>query len=63
MLRNAIFIAALLAPVAVFAAPNEHALANANEHASFNAPEIDGSNLLLGIALVGGVLGFLRKSR
>jgi hypothetical protein len=67
MMKKILFVAALLLPFAVFAEPNEDSHAHAKEHAHslhahFNAPEIDGSNLMLGIALVGGVLGLLRKS-
>jgi hypothetical protein len=68
MMKKILFVATLLLPFAVFAEPNEKVLEHAKEqthslHAHFNAPEIDGSNLMLGIALVGGVLGLLRKSR
>lgn len=45
---------ALLAPLSVFAATTESGI--------FCAPEIDGSNISLAIALVGGIVAFTRRT-
>jgi hypothetical protein len=54
----------VLTPLVAFAAPSENAYAHANEHASFlRAPEIDGGNLLLGLALLGGIISLVVRNK
>jgi len=60
------FSIALLAsvPLLALAAPSENAYQHANSHASFmSAPEIDGSSLILGLALLGGVISLMRNKK
>jgi hypothetical protein len=56
MLRKLAVTSALLAPLLVFAQGN----GNAYGH-SKHAPEIDGGNIVLAIALLGGLLSLTRR--
>lgn len=63
-LRKALFATVFLTPLVSFSAPNENAYQHANGNASFKrAPEIDGSNLVLGLALVGGIITLISRNR
>jgi LPXTG-motif cell wall-anchored protein len=58
MLRKIFITSALLAPLLAFAQGNGHAYGHFK-----HAPEIDGSNIVLGIALLGGVLSLARRRK
>ena len=58
MLRKLAVTSVLLAPLLVFAQGNGHG--NAYGH-SKHAPEIDGGNVVLAIALLGGLLSLTRR--
>lgn len=66
MVKKILVGAVLLAPL-VTLAQSSSALEHANGNASFNrthAPEIDGGNAVLGIALLGGVISLMvRKNK
>jgi hypothetical protein len=64
IMLNKLLVAILAsAPLLVMAGPSSNAFDHANpSHASFmQVPEIDGSSLVLGLALVGGVISLLRN--
>jgi hypothetical protein len=58
MIRKILLATVLLTPLLTFAQGNGHAYAYG--HAK-HAPEIDGSNLILGIALLGGILSLTKR--
>lgn len=66
MLKRFLVAAVLLTPLVTFA-QSSSAFENANVNASFkrvHAPEIDGGNAILGIALLGGIVSLMvRKSK
>ena len=64
MFKKILFATVVLTPLVTFAAPNENAYAHANVHASFmRAPEIDGGNLVLGLALLGGIISLVARNK
>ena len=56
MLRKIAFASLLLVPLITFAEGEGHAYGH-----SRHAPEIDGSNIVLAIALLGGILSLGRR--
>jgi hypothetical protein len=58
MLKKFLVGITALLPMLAFAEPNYHANYHAFEHA---APEIDGGVTLLGLAILGGVLAFIKR--
>lgn len=66
MLKRILVAAVLLTPL-VTLAQSSKAFENANDNASFkrvHAPEIDGGNAALGIALLGGIVSLMvRKNK
>lgn len=62
MLQKAFLCAALLTPLLAFGEPSAKAYEHANGNAAFlRAPEIDGSNALLGIVLLGGIISLIAR--
>ena len=65
MLRKILLAGVLLTPLVTFA-QSSNAYANANGNASFNrvhAPEIDGGNAILGLALLGGIITLIARKK
>lgn len=58
MLRKIALTSALLVPLLAYAEGNGHAYAYGH---SKHAPEIDGGNIVLAIALLGGILSLTRR--
>lgn len=56
MLRNLLISAVLLVPLTTFAQGNGHAYGHTK-----HVPEIDGDSIVIGIALLGGVLSLVRR--
>jgi LPXTG-motif cell wall-anchored protein len=66
MLRNFMLAIALLVPLVTFAEPNANALNNANPASGqgfSHAPEIDGSNAMLGLVLLGGIVSLVVRRK
>lgn len=64
MLKGFLVSTVLLVPLIAFAEPNANAYAHANPKASFkHAPEIDGTNLVLGITLLGGLVSLVVRRK
>jgi hypothetical protein len=64
MLSKFLVAATLSVPLIAFAEPNANAFAHANQHASFqHAPEIDGTNVVLGITLLGGIISLIVRRK
>jgi hypothetical protein len=64
MLRSFLASVVLLAPLITLAEPNANAYKHANSNASFkHAPEIDGSNIILGVTLLGGIVSLIVRRR
>ncbi|MFL6716894.1 MAG: hypothetical protein ACJ8G3_11095 [Burkholderiaceae bacterium] len=60
MLRKIALTSALLVPLLAYAEGNGNGNAYAYGH-SKHAPEIDGGNIVLAIALLGGILSLTRR--
>jgi hypothetical protein len=58
MLRKLLLATVLLTPLVTFAEGRGHAYAWGHVK---HAPEIDGSNIVLGIALLGGILSLAKR--
>ncbi len=58
MLKKILVGISALVPLLASAAPNSHANFHAFQHA---APEIDGGVSMLGLAILGGILAFMKK--
>jgi hypothetical protein len=64
MLKKFLLTTLVLTPLVTLAKPNEHAFEHANGQASFmRAPEINGGNLILGFALLGGIVSLVSRNR